>query len=177
MLLFDPDDGGGSNEEGFSLPVAERKSKKGGKKQSKHPRKKEGGGLGYGGAGAMLTMGASLDGSALEGERGEMRDEGEENNRGSGGSYCNAAALRELRGEQKLSTRAKGDAIWPEPVDSPAKDETRATSMNRGDMETMEEEFISLLGRANQRTETPCNDADSVVLTGDEAMALAKQEC
>ena len=49
--------------------------------------------------------------------------------------------------------------------------------MNRGDMETMEEEFISLLGRANQHTETPCDDADLVVLTGDEVMALAKREC
>ena len=176
MFSFYPDDGGGANDEDFSPPVAERKSKRGGEKRSKHPRKKEGGGLGYGGVGAVPTMGASSDGSASEGERGGGGDDDEENNRGGGGSYYDAAALRKLRGEQKLGTRAEGDAIRLEPADSPAEDEKRSTSMNRGDMETMEEEFITLLGRTNERTETPRDDADPVVLTGDEAMALAERE-
>jgi hypothetical protein len=168
MLSFDPDDVG-ANDGDWSSSVAEWKSKKGKKKRSKHPRKWEGGGLGYGGFGAMPTMGSSSDGSPSEGER-----EGED--RGGGRTYYDAAALRKLRGEQKLTARAKDDAIRPEPAYSPPENEKRATPTNRGATKTMEEVFISLPSRTNERAETPRDDADPVVLTGDEAMALAERE-
>ncbi|KAL3794983.1 hypothetical protein ACHAW5_002152 [Stephanodiscus triporus] len=168
MLSFDPDEG--SSDEDYSSLVTKRKSKKR-EKHSKH-RKKAGGGLGYGGVGAM-HMNASSDGSASEGER-ERKDEGEEDNNRGGGSCYNAAALRELRGEQKLTTRVKDDATRPEPVDSPTEDERGATK-SRGKMDNTEDDFISLLGRTHERTKTS-HDIDPVVLTGDEAMALAERE-
>jgi hypothetical protein len=90
-----------------------------------------------------------------------------------------AAALLWLRGEQRpSSTRTMMDDGTDRPRRSTIEDEREGKAMKRGEkMEEMEEDFISLLGsKTNERRKESFRDADPVVLTGDEAMALAERE-
>lgn len=104
MLSFDPEEGGGGHDDDDAfLPMKSKKRKKHSKKKSGR-----GGGLGYGGLGAM-AMDVASDGSSSEMEK-KHGDDGEVDER-DGGSYYDAAALEKLRLEQKRSTLVKQTSL------------------------------------------------------------------
>ncbi|KAL3826319.1 hypothetical protein ACHAXA_003643 [Cyclostephanos tholiformis] len=129
-------------------------------------------------AAAMRTDASSsvVDGSSSEegeGGGGGADDDGEDDIR-AGGGYYDDAALRRLRDEQGTSTRTRdGATTRPDPYIECRGGEEITKRGRREDI--MEEDYISLLGRKNERTKTPA-DTDTVILTGDEAMALAERE-
>jgi len=150
MLSFDPEDGGLDNND----ELQKKKSKKRKKHSSSSSKHKKSSGLGYGGLGVMMPN--TSDGSEDDNDNMEID---------STPSGYDASALEKLKSEQKRSTFVKQDKKNEESAKSVDNNnntgkDTNITS-NSIVKESREEEFISLSG--------------DNVLTGEEAMAFAKQ--
>lgn len=157
MLSFDPDEGlSAEDDEHPSVKFRKRK------KDSRR-RKHRTSGLGFGG------INAPSDGSTSEGEEESGDDNGGQTREGS---CYDKSALEKLRREQKrTATLMQQDDEWESEQIDATLNQDSAVPVN----DNAEEAFIPLPSGTKNHSKSSYSP-DPVVLTGDEAMALADQE-